>query len=63
MSWLIHKIRTQIMKLLFGNEEQLDIFDNKRSCNTEQTKMKTINVVNGEWKTNLYTKPNLQKIM
>ncbi len=48
------------MKLIFGTVEQLDAFNNKRSCNIKQTQMKNINVVNDEWKTNLYTKPKLR---
>ncbi len=51
--------RCHEMKLIFGKVEQLDVFNNKRSCNIEQTQMKNINVVNDEWKTNLYTKPKL----
>ncbi len=48
------------MKLIFGKLEQLDAFNNKRSWNIEQTQMKNINVVNDEWKTNLYIKPKLR---
>ncbi len=48
------------MKLIFGTVEQLDVFNNKRSCYIEQTQMKNINVVNDERKTNLYTKPKLR---
>ncbi len=48
------------MKLIFGKVEQLDVFNNKRSCNIEQTQMKNINVVNDEWNTNLYIKPKLR---
>ncbi len=48
------------MKLIFGKLDQLDVFNNKRSCNIEQTQMKNINVVNDEWKTNLYLKPKLR---
>ncbi len=48
------------IKLKFGKVEQLDVFNNKRSCNIEQTQMKNINVVNNEWKTNLYTTPKLR---
>ncbi len=36
------------MKLIFGKVEQLDVFNNKRICNIEQTQMKNINVVNDE---------------
>ncbi len=45
------------MKLIIGKVEQLDVFNNKISCNIEQ---KNINVVNDEWKTNLYVKPKLR---
>ncbi len=48
------------MKLIFGKVEQLDVFNNKRSCNIEQTQMKNMNVVNDEWKSNLYIKPKLR---
>jgi len=48
------------MKLLFDKVEQLDVFNNKRSCNIEHTQMKNINLVNDEWKNNLYTKPKLR---
>ncbi len=44
----------------FGKVEQLDVFNNKRICNIEQTQMTNINVVNDEWKTNLYIKPKLR---
>ncbi len=47
------------MKLIFGKVEQLDVFNNNRSCNIEQ--MKKTNVVNDEWKTNLYIKPKLRR--
>ncbi len=52
--------RCHEMKLIFGNVEQLDVFNDKRSCNIEQTQMKYINVVNDEWKTNVYIKPKLR---
>ncbi len=48
------------MKLIFSTVEQLDVFNNKRSCNIEKTQMKNANVVNDEWKTNLYIKPKLR---
>ncbi len=41
-------------KLIFGKVEQLNLFNNKRSCNIEQTQMKNVNVVNDEWKINIY---------
>ncbi len=44
------------MKLICGKVEQLDVFNNKRICNFDQTQMKNINVVIDEWKTNLYIK-------
>ncbi len=31
-----------VMKLLFGNVNQLDVFNNKRKCNIELTQMKNI---------------------
>ncbi len=48
------------MKLIFGKVKQLDVFNNKRSCNIELTQMKNINIVNDEWKNTLYTKPKLR---
>ncbi len=40
--------------------EQLDVFNNKRIYNIKHTQMKNINVVNDDWKTNLYIKPKLR---
>jgi hypothetical protein len=48
------------MKLLFDKVEQSDVFINKRSCNIEHIQTKNINLVNDEWKNNLYTKPKLR---
>ncbi len=36
------------LMLIVGKVEQLDVFNNKRICNIEQTQMKNINVVNDE---------------
>ncbi len=42
------------MKLIFGKVEQLDVFNNKRSCNIEQTQMKNKKIGNDEWKRPIY---------